>query len=191
MESIPAKVDRSIMNFFQRLGNRRLVLFYGLLMVVSLGGSLLWAAAAMGSSRQFRLLMLITPLLVSYLIHVNAREKSAYGLVVSGWMFFVISFLLGKFIIFSHFMTALPLWLSAFKYSDFVAAILYLPYLFNATQFKLFVNGFSAVADYADVIWMAAGFYLIWRHQIFSGKPLNKKDKDADNRRLFNRRFNR
>ncbi len=191
MESIPAKVDRSIMNFFQSKGKRSLILFYGSLLLVTLAGSLLWGAAALGSARQFRLLMLLTPLLASYLIHVNAREKSAWGLVVSGWIFFTISFFLGKYIIFSHFMTALPWWLSAHDYSNFVTAVLYLPYLFNGTHFNLFVNGFSDVTDHSDVIWLAAGFYLIWRHQIFSGKSFRKKESDDNGRRLFNRRFNR
>ncbi|MFW6019296.1 MAG: hypothetical protein ACOCPM_01820 [Bacteroidales bacterium] len=186
MESIPAKLDRYIARYVEKLGRRKHIVFTVLLILFILTGALLWGTAAIGSSRQFRLLMLIAPLLISYLIHLFSNQRNRDIFVFIGWFAFLLSMILGKYLIFTHFHSVLPNWLGISQQKDFFTALAYLPHIFNLTHIKLFIEDIPGLIDPQDGIWLMAGLYLIWRSRIFS----QNKEKTKDNKRkLFNRRF--
>lgn len=187
METIPAKIDKIFISQVAKLGNFRLPVFILLLLLIAVLGALLWGAAAIGSSRQFRLLSIVAPVLIRYVVHIYAVDKKKPLLVLYGWLFFLISFFIGKYLVFSHFYSFLQGWIKAQELNDFSVAVSYLPYIFNKIHFGLFTENFSKLFDYADFIWVLAGFYIIWRHTIFSGKKANQKT--GNKRKYFNRRF--
>lgn len=187
MDPIPAKVDRFLISNIQRIDKARTGYFIILALLIALISALLWVAAAVGSSRQFRFLTLICPVLLSYLTHLFAPHKRVPSQLIPAWLFFLLSFLLGKFLIFSHFFTALPNWLNTSEMSDFGAALSYVPFVFNKTQINFFVNDISLVFDNADFFWLIAGFYIIWRHTIFTS---NQEPNQINNEhKYFKRRF--
>lgn len=187
METIPAKIDRIIISKVSELHKFRIPIFVVLLIAIALLGALIWGAAAVGSSRQFRLLAIMVPLFISYVVHIFAVDKKNVQMIISGWLFFLISFLTGKYIIFSHFYSFLPGWIKLQELSDFSVAASYLPYIFNKTHIGLFTESVNMLFDYTDLIWILAGLYLIWRHTIFAGKK--GKQVPGKERKYFNRRF--
>ena len=186
MESIPAKLDGYLYQYIQKLGSNKYIVLVVLLILFSVMGAMLWGAAAIGSSRQFRLLTLIAPLLISYVVHLFTTNRNRDLLVFIGWFLFLLSLALGKYVIFTHFHSALPQWLGLTGQNDFFTALSYLPHVFNATHFQLFIKDLGELIGPADGIWLMAGLYIIWRHRIFSSKP--EKTKESK-RKLFNRRF--
>lgn len=186
MRSIPSRMNQWLRNRIQQTGvyKRWLFLIFVLLAVVL--GSLLWGAAAIGSGRQFRLLMLLSPLLISYLIYLFYGKDKPQQMVLPAWFFFIISFFIGKYVIFSHYFTYLPDWLETEALSDFRTAMAYIPYLFHSTQMSMFFGNISGVLDTQDIAWLLAGMYIIWRNGIFSGQ---KPPKSSQKRKYFNRRF--
>ena len=186
MESIPEKLDRYIAYSVEKLGNKKYIVFTLLLILSVVIGALLWGTAAIGSSRQFRLLTLISPLLISYLIHLFAVQRNRDFYVFIGWFAFFLSMILGKYLIFTHFHSVLPNWLGLSQQKDFFMALAYLPHVFNLTHIKLFIEDIPGLIDAQDGIWLMAGFYIIWRNRIFS--PKQEKTKE-NKRKLFKRRF--
>ncbi|MCF8219609.1 MAG: hypothetical protein K9J21_11605 [Bacteroidales bacterium] len=186
MESIPGKLDRYLAHTVEKFGSKKYIVFTALLILFAVTGALLWGTAAIGSSRQFRLLTLIAPLLISYLIRLFAGGKNRDLLVFAGWLAFVLSLILGKYLIFTHFHSVLPHWLGLSQQKDFYTALAYLPHIFNATHLQLFFEDIAGLIDPQDGIWLMAGFYIIWRNRIFS--PKQEKTKE-NKRKLFKRRF--
>lgn len=187
MESIPGKVDKAIIEQFQKLGKYKLLMLIVLMLLASVLSASLWGAAAIGSSRQFRFLVVIAPLLISWMIHVYAGDKKVHFPVMLGWSFLLLSFMLGKYIIFSHYHSFLPNWLKLGELSDFRTALTYLPYVFNRTHLQAFFQDIKQLFTAVDFIWLLAGFYLIWRYRIFSGRKTKKQDQDE--KKYIKRRF--
>lgn len=188
MDPIPAKVDRFFISAAAKIDKTRVLYFLVLALLIALIGAILWGLAAMESSRQFRLLTLIAPLLLSYLIHVFSPNSENGLLIFLGCIAWALTLFAGKFIIFSHFFSTLPVWIESDKMSDLQVAFSYVAYIFNKTQMNLFISDISKVLDKIDVLWSLAGVYIIWRHMMFSPKR-DKYKENEQNRKYIKRRF--
>ncbi|MFO8054799.1 MAG: hypothetical protein R6U19_06505 [Bacteroidales bacterium] len=189
MESIPAKVNRVLKKKIQRMPYGNTVWFMTIIFLFAITGACLWGGAAIGSSRPFRSLALITPLLISYAVYLFTRQENRRQQLGAGLIMFLFSFLLGKYIIFSHFYSLLPQWIGISQMSHIETALAYLPYIFNKTHSTLFLSQIDKMFDITDMLWLLAGGYVIYRYQWFSTSEEKQKKKSAKTRKYFNRRF--
>lgn len=180
MESIPAQINRFLKKHIKTLRRGRTPTFIILVLIAAFFGATLWGVAAIGLSRQFRLLSMVAPVAMSWLAWLFAEEKKSLKYILIAFLAFLISFFLGKYIIFSHFFSPLPGYTGAVYDRNLEAVITYYRFLCNSTHWKLLLDNGGKVGNSQDIIWMLAGVFAIYKNQWWFGtreKSLNKPKK--------------
>ncbi len=188
MESIPAQVNRFLKNHILTLKRGRVTLFIVLVIIVAFFGATLWGSAAIGSSRQFRLLALPAPIVMSWMVWLFASEKYPSKYMLIAFLAFLASFFLGKFIIFSHFYSFLPGYTGAAYADNLEAVFAYYPYLFHSTHWKIMLSEWDKVIDNQDLIYILAAPFAIYKYRWWQGG--NNGPGEQKNRKYIKRRFN-